>query len=142
MLLTAKTEYACLAVLELALHEHELKPLRIADISSRQGIPSRFLVQILLQLKAAGIVTSIRGASGGYRLSRPANTITLGEVTAVVAGDCTQLTPNATSETTLSAALFQAWNRVTKAFQSHLDAISFDYLLQASAGQSEGMYYI
>ena len=142
MLLTAKTEYACLAVLELALHQHEVKPLRIVDISSRQGIPSRFLVQILLQLKAAGIVTSIRGASGGYRLSRPANTITLGEVTSVVAGESTQLIPNATLETPLSIALFQTWNRVATDYQSHLDSISFDDLLQASVGQSEGMYYI
>ena len=47
-------------------------PLRIREISESHGIPERYLVQILLQLKGAGLVASTRGASGGYRLARPA----------------------------------------------------------------------
>ena len=67
--ISARTEYACIAMLDLARHSEQPRPVRIRDIAERHGIPSRFLVQILLQLKAAGLVQSIRGAGGGYRLA-------------------------------------------------------------------------
>lgn len=67
-----------MAILELASRYSEKPPVRIKDISERHGIPNRFLVQILLQLKGAGLVISIRGASGGYRLAYSPKEITLG----------------------------------------------------------------
>ncbi len=69
MKVSAKTEYASIAVLELSLSYHTGEPVRIRDIADRHGIPSRFLVQILLQLKGMGIVQSSRGAGGGYQLA-------------------------------------------------------------------------
>ena len=86
MNISAKTEYACIAVLELAARYGSGKPVRIRDIADANGIPSRFLVQILLQLKSAGIVGSTRGAAGGYQLVKPPAEITLGEVMAVSDG--------------------------------------------------------
>jgi Rrf2 family protein len=80
MRISAKAEYACVAMLELARNYNEAQPLRIKAIADSQGIPPRFLVQILLQLKAAGLVVSARGAAGGYQLSRPPTNITLAEV--------------------------------------------------------------
>ena len=58
--------------------------MRIREIADAHGIPSRFLVQILLQLKAPGLVQSVRGASGGYQLAREPEEITLLEVMTVV----------------------------------------------------------
>ena len=58
----------------------------IREIAERHGIPERYLVQILLQLKGAGLVASTRGAAGGYRLARPAASISLSEVLAAVDG--------------------------------------------------------
>ena len=72
MKISAKAEYACLAVLALARHKPGEPPMRIREIAEAHGIPERYLVQILLQLKGAGLVTSVRGASGGYRLARVA----------------------------------------------------------------------
>ena len=69
MKLSAKTEYACLAMLEMAQQYGSGEPLQIRRIADEQGIPARFLVQILLQLKGAALVASTRGAAGGYRLS-------------------------------------------------------------------------
>ena len=86
MKISAKAEYACLAVLALARHGPESSPVRIREISEAYGIPERYLVQILLQLKGAGLVASTRGAAGGYRLARPASSISLGEVLAAVDG--------------------------------------------------------
>src|SRR4051812_47656279 len=86
MKISAKAEYACLAVLALARRDPDDPPVRIRQISAGHGIPERYLVQILLQLKGAGLVTSTRGASGGYRLARPAASITLGEVLTAIDG--------------------------------------------------------
>ena len=47
------------------------RPVRLADVADKHAIPGRFLVQILLQLKNAGLVASTRGAAGGYQLARP-----------------------------------------------------------------------
>lgn len=60
--------------------------MRIRDIAETHGIPERYLVQILLQLKGAGLVTSTRGAAGGYRLARSADQISLGEVLSSIDG--------------------------------------------------------
>ncbi len=86
MKLSAKAEYACLAVIALARYGSERAPVRIREIADGHAIPERYLVQILLQLKAAGLVYSARGSAGGYRLSRPADQITLAEVLGAIEG--------------------------------------------------------
>ncbi len=80
MRISAKAEYACVAMLELAAHHGDAQPLPIKAIVEAQGIPPYFLVQILLQLKTARLVASTRGASGGYQLARPPEEITLYDV--------------------------------------------------------------
>ncbi|MHB1424149.1 MAG: RrF2 family transcriptional regulator [Gemmataceae bacterium] len=80
MRISAKAEYACVAMLELAANHAEPQPLPIKVIAEAQEIPPNFLVQILLQLKTAGLVVSVRGASGGYQLARPPQSITLADV--------------------------------------------------------------
>jgi Rrf2 family transcriptional regulator, cysteine metabolism repressor len=81
MRISAKAEYACLAVIALArLGDEQRTPVRIREIAELFTIPERYLVQILLHLKGAGLVYSARGSSGGYRLARPPEQISLGEV--------------------------------------------------------------
>ncbi len=80
MRISAKAEYACVAMLELAANYMEPQPVRIKAIADAQGIPQRFLVQILLQLKSAGLVASTRGAAGGYQLVRAPDQITLADI--------------------------------------------------------------
>ena len=80
MKISAKAEYACLAVLALARKNPDDPPVRIREISATHGIPERYLVQILLQLKGAGLVASTRGASGGYQLTRPPESISLAQI--------------------------------------------------------------
>jgi len=84
MFLSAKAEYASLAMLELAVRYGDPRPVRLADLADKHGIPQRFLVQILLQLKGAGLVSSVRGAAGGYQLARPPEEITLADVLGVI----------------------------------------------------------
>src|SRR5438128_1611109 len=84
MRISAKVEYACVAILELAASYDDPQPVRVKAIADAHGVPLRFLVQILLQLKGAGFVSSVRGASGGYRLARPPQEISLADVIRLV----------------------------------------------------------
>lgn len=84
-LFSAKAEYACIAMLELATRFDQPHPIRLRDIAEAHGIDcERFLVQILLQLKGAGLVSSTRGASGGYNLARSPDLITLADIIKVI----------------------------------------------------------
>jgi Rrf2 family cysteine metabolism transcriptional repressor len=80
MKISAKIDYACRALLELALHWPNNAPMQVSAIAKRQKIPMNFLVHILITLKEAGYVESIRGKSGGYVLIKAPQDIRLGEV--------------------------------------------------------------
>jgi Rrf2 family cysteine metabolism transcriptional repressor len=83
--LSRKSEYACLALIDLA--ENLVKGhVRTGDISARKNIPRKYLEQILLTLKRSGYVRSVRGPGGGYRLSRAPGEITLAEILRLMDG--------------------------------------------------------
>jgi Rrf2 family protein len=139
---SAKTEYACLAMLELAARFGSGEPVRIRTIADEHGIPSRFLVQILLQLKGAGFVSSTRGASGGYQLVKPPQTISLGEVMAVIEGQENETPGNATNaRTPTTRVLGEAWTKIAKVERDMLHAITFGELVQRIKRNTENMYY-
>ena len=85
MQVSAKSDYALRAALELALAE-DTKPLKGLRISEAQDIPLKFLENILLELKHAGIVRTQRGAGGGYWLARPPEDVSLAEIIRAVEG--------------------------------------------------------
>src|SRR5260370_27844257 len=80
MRVSAKAEYACIAMFHLAASHGAPHPVRVKNIAEAHGIPARFLVQILLQLKAAGLVASTRGAARGYQLARVPEALSLAHV--------------------------------------------------------------
>jgi Rrf2 family transcriptional regulator, cysteine metabolism repressor len=86
MRITAKAEYACLAVIELARSAGVKAPRRVRELAEAQDISEQYLVHILLQLKAAGLVHSSRGSIGGYQLSRDPSDISVAEVIAAIDG--------------------------------------------------------
>jgi Rrf2 family transcriptional regulator, cysteine metabolism repressor len=79
MKLSVRGEYALRALLVLGLN-YDRDVVRIQTISEQQNIPKRFLEQILNDLKALGVVESRRGVTGGYRLARPPEFVTLAAV--------------------------------------------------------------
>jgi Rrf2 family protein len=140
---SAKTEYACLAMLELAARYGSGEPVRIRSIADEHGIPSRFLVQILLQLKGAGFVSSTRGASGGYQLVKTPQSISLGEVMSVIEGQENQSPASATgTRTATTRVLADAWSQIAKVEREMLQSITFGDLVQKIKRSSENMYYI
>ena len=85
MKLTSKGEYALKALIELAIdHERGNTVTLINDVARRKKIPQKYLEQILIGLRNAGILVSKRGVGGGYSLSRPPENISLGEIIRVV----------------------------------------------------------
>jgi Rrf2 family protein len=80
MRVSAKAQYACIAMLELAGNYQEPQLMQVKTVAETHGISPRFLVQILLQLKVNGLVRSVRGAAGGYQLARSPEQITLADV--------------------------------------------------------------
>jgi len=79
MRLTTKGRYAVTAMLDLALHA-EKGPISLADISQRQGISLSYLEQLFAKLRRNGLVNSVRGPGGGYRLSRDSSEVCVAEV--------------------------------------------------------------
>lgn len=144
MRLSARTEYAAIAALELARHWQAEEPVRIREICAAQGVPARFLVHILLQLKHAGIVASVRGAAGGYRLARPPEEITLDDLRGAIEGPGTEVAPvtaGLARRSRLAGVLAESWAAVARV---ETDALRGTTLadLAARSRVGEAMYYI
>jgi Rrf2 family cysteine metabolism transcriptional repressor len=122
MNISVKGEYALQAIFDLAMQPVG-EPVKIADIATRQKIPQKFLELILASLKQGGFVESRRGAEGGYRLSRPADQITIGEVLKFVEEGkrAKRPTPDAFSD---------IWKRVDLAISGVLDRTTFAELVR------------
>jgi Rrf2 family protein len=142
MRVSAKTEYAAIAMLELALCHGSGEPVRIRQIAENHGVPSRFLVQILLQLKGAGLVASTRGASGGYQLIAHPEKITLRQIMTIVEGPRETISSNAERETAVSTVLLDAWQKVANVEREMLDKVTLADLVEQVRGRTEAMYYI
>ena len=142
MSLSARTEYACLAVLELAGSYGMGQPVRLREIANHHGIPSAFLVQIFQQLKNSGLVRSTRGAAGGYQLTRPPEQITLADVVDAVEGLPAVLASNASSETAASRVILEKWQEIGEAQRGVLESTTFGDLVERVRPEAETMYYI
>ncbi|MCE5269549.1 MAG: Rrf2 family transcriptional regulator [Planctomycetaceae bacterium] len=144
MRISAKTEYACIAMLELALQYGTKEPVQIRKIAERHEVPARFLVQILLQLKAAGLVTSVRGAAGGYQLAPPPDKVSLGAIMDAIDGllDDGGKQSSASPDSSAAKILAQTWKEVAAVERKMLEGITLADLLERSAQQGGQMYHI
>lgn len=140
MILSQKSQYAVRAVLELAKRPGS-GPVKASSIAEAQCIPARFLENILGQLRQAGVVESVRGKEGGYRLRRRSGELSVGEVVRLVQGtlsvvDC--LSPGAGngagggSECALrrGCVLLPMWERAHSAMMEVYDETTFGDLVE------------
>lgn len=144
MRISAKAEYACAAMLELAAKYGDPQPVRIKSIAEAQGISARFLVQILLQLKTAGLVASVRGASGGYQLARSPDSINLAQI--INAIDDRTLAPrsalDAIHRTAAIEVLLGVWQEMQAREQQLLEQLTLTELLQRTQRHNALVYQI
>jgi Rrf2 family protein len=137
MRISQKLEYACRALAQLARHHDGRSLTRLDELAQREAVPSGFLVQILTDLKRAGLVESRRGASGGYLLGREPSTITLRQVVDAVEPALLASTVSIDGES--GAALRQVWHKASQAWQDSLDQVTLEAIAQQPGGD---MFYI
>ena len=137
MSVSSKCYYAIRAIYALAEHGNA-EPMKIADIAEKEMIPIRFLEVILGQLKGGGFVQSRRGAEGGYRLTRPAEGLTVGEIMRYVDGpiapvDCVSQSRPKECEFHGECHFFGFWGRVRQAISNVVDKTTFADLIREDA---------
>ena len=137
MNISCRCEYACRAAIELAKHEAASEPLTATVIADRRSIPEKYLVHILLQLKRAGLVRSVRGAHGGYLLATPAEEISLEDIVSAVDGPVMDPLPVAGPG---SEELETAWSRIAEETGEVLRSVTLKSLVES--GHQSPMYYI
>jgi Rrf2 family protein len=135
--ITAKADYALRAALELALGEDatQPRPTKGDAIARAQAIPIKFLENILIDLRHAGLVRSQRGADGGYWLARPAAEIALADVIRAVEGPLASVrgeAPEAVDYPESAATLQRAWIAVRASLRSVLESVT---LADLAAGE-------
>ena len=144
MRISAKGEYAIKAVLDLALHrDRDLIPIQ--EIAGREAIPQRYLEQVLLSLKRAGILTSKRGSSGGYQLTKAPEEITIGAVLRAVEGTGVPFEPQARPKNGHGDDLAELWRRIGDAVSQVVDQLTFGELAAQAAqrrASARPMYHI
>src|SRR3954469_23639707 len=123
---SAKVDYALRAAIELASLEDEW-PVKGERVARAQGIPLRFMENILGQLRQAGIVASRRGAEGGYMLARPPGEIALADVIRAVDGPLANvggLRPDQLSYEGTATPMKEIWVAVRAALRSVLEEVT------------------
>jgi len=138
MRISARCDYACKALLELALRWPNREPAQISAISRNQDIPTKYLVQILIQLKRLGLVNSVRGKEGGYNLSKDPRDITLGSVMRGIGGP---LLPVVNRKKKGRSVFRSVWNEVESTIAGVLDKITFREICIRERESAESFNY-
>ncbi len=139
MHISAKADYATRALLELA--REPSRPLTCEAIASSQQIPFRFLKSVVSELRKAGLVRSQRGCEGGYWLGRPAEEITLLDVSRVVDGELLTLrgeTVDALDYPGAARGLPDVWRRIEADAAAVLGGVTVAALLPVPVPVGEG----
>ncbi|GLG00038.1 AsnC family transcriptional regulator [Alicyclobacillus hesperidum subsp. aegles] len=131
MKISSRTEYGLRAMVALAMMAGVDRPVPLRAVAESESIPEPFLDQIMAKLRRANLVTSVRGANGGYHLSRPADEISVGELVRVLEGSLAPVACVGEADSSESACdLFvgcharNVWVRVTNAITRALDALT------------------
>jgi Rrf2 family iron-sulfur cluster assembly transcriptional regulator len=136
--LSTKGRYGLRAFIDLAVYAQE-GPVSLASIAARQEISLSYLEQLMAKLKKAGLVESIRGVNGGYKLARPAEEISVGDVLRALEGDlapveCAATHPGKEVHCTGSDACVSkiVWKRINDSINQAVDSIFIGELVEES----------
>lgn len=136
MKLSTKRRYGLRALIDLAVYSGQ-EAVSIQSIAKRQNISDRYLEQLMGKLRRAGLVVSIRGAGGGYRLARPAGEISVGEVLRALEGNLDAVTCPGTEEgpgcedADLCVTRY-VWKRINDSITQAVDTIMIEQLVEES----------
>jgi len=150
MKVSLRATYGIIAAVDLAMH-HAEQPVCAKSIAKRQSIPARFLEQVLHAMKKAGVVTSQRGAQGGYVLSRKPSDVSVADILDALEGPllatngAAGLKSPASRGAKQEVLLAHIWDRVKQAELSVLSEVTVEELAKrqrALEAQHTLMYHI
>jgi len=137
MKLSLKLEYACQVLAQLGKHYGSKDLPHIESLSKAESIPSNYLVQILNDLKNAGLIISRRGKQGGYALAKDPKEISLFDIVVGIDGEL--LGYSAVGDGESSRATSAAWKEVSEVLRKKTKSITVENLMTSSA---DPMWYI
>lgn len=136
MKLSTKGRYGLRALIDLALYS-ESEPVSIQSISDRQKISTSYLEQLVAKLRKAGLVQSVRGAGGGYRLAKAAAEISVGDVLRALEGNLDAVTCKGSTDqggcdgADLCVTRF-VWERINSSITQAVDDMMLEQLVEES----------
>lgn len=132
MKLSTRSRYGTRLLLDMAQH-HEEGPIQLGDIARRQEISLKYLEQIIIPLKKAGLVKSVRGTKGGHLLAKSPKEITMAEIVALLEGGVSIIKCVDHPETCKRSAACltrQVWREATQAMYDKLEPLTLWKLMQ------------
>lgn len=138
---STRGDYACRALLSLALHGGDAAPISVRDIAERTALPQPYLEQILLALKGAGLVKSKRGVGGGYVLARSPDAIRLSEIISAVDGPITlgdfgEPHADGACDHEGQCVLLAVWKQTGDLMRQHLDSFTLAAVARMAHGET------
>ena len=133
MKISTKGTYAIQVMLDLAMHDTG-ENINVKKIAERQDISEKYLEQIISVLNKAGFVKSIRGAQGGYRLSRPADKYTVGDILRITEGPLEPVSPNDSP--------LGIWRKLSEAIDNVVDSVTLQDLVDEENSRLAADYII
>ncbi len=139
----AKTSYGIAALMELAGVHASGEVLQVAEIASRQGIPERYLEQMMTSLRRGGLLRSLRGPRGGYQLTRPPEAVTLAQVIHCLEGD-PAVSPDEPARSPEFQVIDALAGELARTRLAHLESTTLANLLEQRDQrlQAQAMYFI
>ncbi len=140
MKLSTRSRYGTRLMLDMAQH-YNGGPIQLGDIAKRQGVSVKYLEQIIIPLKKAHYIESVRGSKGGHRLTKPPEEITVGEIVALLEDGnslvgCVDNSKACERADTCPTRLI--WKEASEAMFDRLEAVTLaDLVERAKAGESK-----
>lgn len=143
MRLTTKGRFAVTAMMDIALQEG-VRPVALSDISERQNISLSYLEQLFGKLRRRALVTSVRGPGGGYRISQPTETITIGEIIRAVdeTVDATQCGGLKNCKDDKECITHELWTGLNEHIFDYMDTVKLADLVEKRVFKMNGVHKV
>ena len=142
MIISSKGKYGLVALMDICLYSGS-EAVTLKSVSKRQNISERYLEQIFSILRKGGIITSKKGAQGGYFLARTAKDKTVREILKILEGDLKIVSPSEEKNDIECFMQKKIWNNINRQIETYFNSITLEELVKDYIeGKITIMYYI
>ena len=142
MIISSKGKYGLVALMDICLYSRS-EAVTLKSVSKRQDISERYLEQIFSILRKGGIITSKKGAQGGYFLARKPKDITVGEILNILEGYLKIVSPSEEKNDIECFMQKKIWNNINRQIETYFNSITLEELVKDYIeGKITIMYYI